>query len=145
MTRALRIGAALYKWLTGVDYLTQDLWAEVHNRRMEAYEFDIAELGIRGSLLQATEALIRRVWRFNDRTRTEIAARSSRLGLPAEYIGLHVRRGDKGSEASEIELDRYAERLMQVTRVRNAFLATDDFSVVKGSARNSRASRRKGS
>jgi hypothetical protein len=130
-TGALRIGAALYRRLTGVDYLTQDLWAEVRNRRMEAYRFDVPELGIRGGLLQATETLIRRVWRFNDRTGAKIAAWSSRLGLPAEYIGLHVRRGDKGREASEVGLDRYVERLMQVTGVRNVFLVTDDFSVVR--------------
>jgi hypothetical protein len=130
LTRVERLGAALYKRLTGVDYLTQDLFHVVRDRLMEAYEFEIAELEIRGDLLDASEALIRRVWKFNEQTRARIAARSNNLGLPTEYIGLHVRRGDKKGETPVVGLERYA-KLLRASGLNSVFLATDDFSVVE--------------
>ena len=133
-----RVGSALYKQVAGIAYLTQDVWYEIRDTRMETYMFDCAELGIEGRLPQAGEALIQHVWRFNDRTTAEVAAASSHLRLPDQYVGLHVRRGDKQVEKPPVALDRYVERLMEATDTRNVFLATDDFSIVEAFERDVR-------
>ena len=55
------------------------------------------------------------------------------MGIPNNYIGVHIRRGDKitSKEMEEIRLDKYVNTIINYKSVSsNVFIATDDTSII---------------
>jgi hypothetical protein len=113
----------------GLDLLTHDVWRKFKNYRFAAKRFVIPELGINGDVLEATRILHSVVWRFNAKTRQAVEARKTAIELPARYLGLHVRGGDKVMEHELFDEDRYIEKAKELSDLRDAFVLTDDYSV----------------
>ena len=75
----------------------------------------------------------KKMYILNSNTRKELIRKRLLINLPDDYIGLHIRRGDKiaSQEMNNIHLDRYVdEAIKHRDASRNVFVATDDISVV---------------
>jgi len=123
---------AAYKKLFGVTYLTQDLWKFHRDRAFAATTFDIPELGFhRASVLDATQALLAAVWQYNAQSAPLIAGFIEAVGLPAEYISIHVRAGDKFMETGTFDFSEYMVPAEQLATTQHAFILTDDYTVLE--------------
>jgi hypothetical protein len=122
--------AKLVKLMYGIDYFTQDIWHCFRSEGFQGEQFDFQQLGINGDLLQATSLVIEQIWKFQPSVDQEISAVIAQLALPTDYVGFHIRRGDKMVEAKRVRTVDYFRKAEQHTHVRAAFIATDDYKVV---------------
>lgn len=137
-SRALRAGnfgtrsdvhyrlAALYKAFSG-NYLLSDVFQTARTMWFRKTEFDIPELNIKGDILSACQTLIQMVYQFNDYFENKIQTMISTLDIPENYIGIHIRGGDKIIERALLGVDEYIEKAKQITTIRNAFIMTDNY------------------
>lgn len=95
------------------------------------YHFDIKELGIYGNIHHAFGIIAKNLFRFNEKTQKEINALIESLNLPKKYIGFHIRAGDKITEAELVEPEKYIKNLNKYTDIKDIFISTDDYSVIK--------------
>jgi hypothetical protein len=117
-----------YKKLYHFDYYTFELWRYFHNHDMEQQRFEID--GQDMDLLDATQSVIQRIWRYNEPTKARINEFLTKLTLPQTYVGIHVRRGDKVIEHENEEIGKYMSALQQLTDIKDVFAYTDDYAVV---------------
>lgn len=122
-----------YKTLFGIDYLTQDLWAQHRDPAFAQATFTIPELGMDNiSLLEATQQCIRAFWQYNEHSASVIANFIASAGLPNDdYISLHVRAGDKFTETKMFDFSEYMRPAQEISRNRKAFILTDDYTVME--------------
>ena len=118
----------LRKRRRGLDLLTHDVWRKFKNTGFAGKRFTIRELGIDGDILHATRILHSIVWRYNERTASEVGGHLAEFGLPERYIGLHVRAGDKSIEHELYPSSSYVEAAEARSPLRDAFVLTDDYS-----------------
>lgn len=100
-------------------------------RKTKVYdEYDIKEVGLCGNLLENCAEIHKMIWRYNEDTSKEINRIVHYLSMPSEFIGMHIRQGDKSSEA-ELQLpEKYMEHARQFSDLRNVFVLTDDYKVI---------------
>ncbi|WP_022823985.1 hypothetical protein [Hymenobacter norwichensis] len=123
---------AAYKLLFGVDYLTQDLWAHHRNPSFAHTTFTIPELGFEQTpLLEATQWFIKALWNYNQPSGQAIAQLTQTVVLPAEYISLHIRAGDKFTETKMYDFSEYMVPATRFSANQTAFVMTDDYTVVE--------------
>lgn len=122
----------VYKALTGITYLTQDLWPHHRDAAFAEEVFNIPELGWYSTpLLEATQAVIKAFWHYNAASAPLIAAFTASVELPQEYISLHVRAGDKFTETQAYDFSEYMIPAARFSRNRHAFVLTDDYTVME--------------
>jgi hypothetical protein len=109
--------------------LTQDIFADIRSMSTSQM-FDFPTIGIQGNVRQACHQLLSLTWRFNGVTQNAIQELIQTLGLPAHYIGLHIRAGDKISEHQLILPKTYIEKTMHISDIHVAFVLTDDYDVM---------------
>lgn len=76
---------------------------------------------------------LRSILQYNNVTKEYIEKKTSRIGLPDNYIAIHIRRGDKIAlgEMQSIPLDRYEQEVLAHRAYSdNVYIASDDISVV---------------
>ena len=117
--------------LSGATYLTYDIFDEARAEAKSGRTYSIPQLGIDGDVRQACRTLVGLTWRFNPETRRKVDQLIARLGLPAGYAGIHVRSGDKTSEAPPVPPETYLDLAAPKTLARSAFVATDDYTNVE--------------
>jgi glutaredoxin-related protein len=71
--------------------------------------------------------LCNHVWRFQPDIRQEIAERIQSLNLPEEYVGVHLRGGDKVTEAKVSPFYDYINYIKQISALKELFVFTDDY------------------
>ena len=114
----------------GIDYFTYELWQEFRNRALEQESFVIPELGIDGKLREACKVLTDITWRYNPATQNEVDQIIESVVLPAQYLGFHIRGGDKFIEDRLHPVSRYFDEIAGRSTCRNAFVLTDDYRVI---------------
>lgn len=123
---------AAYKLLFGINYLTQDLWARHRDPSFTHATFTVPELGFQQTpLLEVTQQFIKALWRYNQPSGQEIAQLVQSVALPAEYISLQIRAGDKFTETKMYDFSEYMLPAASFSRNKQAFVMTDDYTVVK--------------
>lgn len=118
----------LYKMCTG-KYITSDLFYVARTSWFECAHFDIPELGIKGGLQDASSKLIDIVYRFNDDYHVAVEKMVSNLYLPSNYVGLHIRGGDKQKERDLFSVEKYMSSIPKEVKCKNIFLMTDDYRI----------------
>ena len=108
---------------------TQDVFGKCRDRRSMDRYHSIRELGFEGDFQQLCAELVKMTWRYNEETEDRISRMIQTLNLPAHYVSVHVRRGDKIVEANHMPISQYMDKLGDGCR--NLFVATDDYSVVE--------------
>jgi hypothetical protein len=114
----------------GIDYFTQDLFDDFRSPDFARTTFDIPALGIQGDLVQAASVVLKHIWELQPSVRQEVDAKIARLKLPNEYVGFHIRRGDKIVESPPVATEDYFRAAEEHTEVRSALIATDDYRAV---------------
>ncbi|MDF7810198.1 hypothetical protein [Hymenobacter sp. YC55] len=123
---------AAYKFLFGIDYMTQDLWAFHRDQAFAQSIFNIPELGFNQTpLLAATQQIIKAFWRYNAQSAPIINSFTNSVQLPDEYISLHVRAGDKFTEAKMYDFSEYMIPAAKFSVNNEAFIMTDDYTVIE--------------
>jgi len=115
----------------GIEYFTQDLFDVFRSGEFARTTFDIPALGIQGDLLQAASVVLEHIWQLQPSVQQEVEAKIARLKLPNEYVGFHIRRGDKVCETPKVATEDYFRAAEEHTRVRSAVIATDDYCAVR--------------
>ncbi|WP_302773810.1 hypothetical protein [Parabacteroides johnsonii] len=67
-------------------------------------------------------------WKYNLGVEKEVHNLILSLGLPSEYIGFHIRGGDKFLEHKIEPIENYFSR--NETCIKNVFVLTDDYTVI---------------
>ena len=70
---------------------------------------------------------------LNNNTKNVLKDMKNSLKLPDDYIGVHIRRGDKitSKEMQEIHLEKYVNTIINYKNISsNVFIATDDTSII---------------
>jgi len=135
MTMAQQLQIYRLKRRHGVDFLTHELWDRFRDRRFVRRRFSFAG-GRRLGLRSAARILMPIVWRYNAHTWSRVEAIKRSVSISGEYLGLHIRRGDKSLEEPAVEVSRYVDKAKSVSSVRQIFLLTDDFRVFEEVARD---------
>lgn len=114
----------------GLKYLVFDLWGEIYNRKLEHIHYDIPELDLSGDFREACRIVAHLVWNLNDTSRDELDRCYQDLNLPNHYVGFQIRRGDKHLEADLLGTKAYLEAAEKRTDTRNAFVLTDNYTII---------------
>jgi hypothetical protein len=109
---------------------TQDVFGKCYDVAL-SNKVSIPELEFNGTIHDLCRDLIHLSWQYNAKTRSEIQKCLQQVDLPEEYVGLHVRKGDKYVEAKLLDTKVYMDKLQSLYNLKNVFLLTDDYSVVK--------------
>lgn len=126
-----RIKIKVYKFIHKIDYFTQDLWLSIRNRDHEKKIYNIPEIGIvNNSLRETCRKLVFLTWQYNIDTATVIKSKIESLKLPQEYLGFHIRRGDKHIEQDLIGISSYLNKAEAISNTKDAFILTDDYKVI---------------
>ncbi len=99
-------------------------------------QFNIPELGINGNLRDALKKIIPIVYNLNSNYRKEVDDFIEGLNVPAEFVGFHVRGGDKITERNLIDPQEYIMRAEKRTSCRKGFVFTDDYSIFESLKNN---------
>lgn len=125
------IKTKLIRTTLGIDYLTQDVWPFIRDAKFQNETFNIPELGISGNLLHTLNVVTDHVWKFQPAIQQEIHSRISEINLPSAYVGVHIRSGDKATEAKLSPVDDYINYMKNITPIKELFVLTDNYSIIK--------------
>lgn len=115
--RIKRFLFSLQKRLWRIDLLTYEVFHKVREQNVD------------DALIEACREINKQIYRFNPSTLESVRQRINMLSLPKQYVGLHIRRGDKAREAAHTDIDKYMALLVANSECRDVFVATDDYSV----------------
>lgn len=122
----------ILKLITRDNFLTQDIWDDFRNEDFSRTQFHIPELGLNNaSLLEATSIIISMIWRYNLTSQKIIKEYRTSIHLPRNYIGMHIRSGDKTLEAQTFSIHHYMEKANELNLPKNAFVLTDNYRVIE--------------
>ena len=74
--------------------------------------------------------LIDLTWQYNLMTKRRVDDLIQSVNLPKDYIGIHIRQGDKVKEFKAFNYFEYIERAESLSKIRKAFILTDDYTVI---------------
>lgn len=106
--------------------LTKDVFEDMRSK-----EFIHDILGKDAFCLMALT--FKQMYVINNNTKDYLGKRKDILEIPDNYIGVHIRRGDKitSKEMQEIRLDKYVKAIINYKSISsNVFIATDDTSII---------------
>ncbi|WP_212004995.1 hypothetical protein [Chitinophaga sp. HK235] len=108
---------------------TQHVWKKI---RKYKYARKINIPAFKGTLVEMSACIIHNIWKYNQKTQDKIDALLSSITIPEEYIAVHIRRGDKDTEAPHTELDAYFKKIegLELSHL-PVFLATDDSLIIE--------------
>ena len=119
----------IIKQLEKVDALTYEIWNGM--RQQDTGVIEIHATGSHASFRELSAELVAMTWRFNPETQAILDTRRTALKLPARYVGVHIRGGDKSKESDLHDVDAYVEKIRAVSDVRNLFVMSDDYRNVE--------------
>ena len=122
----------LLKIFTRNDLLTQDIWDSFRSEEFASKKFTVPKLNLeKASLLETAKTIIPIIWRYKKGTKEIIDGYKQSIILPRDFISIHIRSGDKTLEANTFSIEKYMERANSLNLSRNAFILTDDYSVIE--------------
>lgn len=93
--------------------------------------YNNAMLALDGDYLTAFKTVTQLTWRFNERTQRDIDALVQSLHMNADYVGCHLRGGDKITEAALMPPEAYVDLIRQYAPGRDVFVLTDDYRLFR--------------
>lgn len=116
-------------WKQGLK--TQDIFGRSRERRLKNRHYYFPELGIDGNLQQACSRLIAMTWKYTPETASIVNSYIQSLDLPQNYVGMHIRGGDKFVEHKLESIDKYFNCVKASIETRNVYVLTDDYNVIR--------------
>ncbi len=114
-----RLQNVFVKKLIGTDYFTYDVFIWEDMKGFNSWE----------ELLDSSKEYALCAWRFNEQTQKEVDLLCNELAMPKDYVGLHVRRGDKlALENLDTPTSKlYMDAVQKISQVKNIFVFCDDY------------------
>jgi hypothetical protein len=110
--------------------ITSDLWYEFRkidkNFNLNDYKILFPDAK---NLQDICRDMIDMVYHFNEETQQLIDEVSKNISFQGDYIGFHIRGGDKFLEHQLIETNEYIKRAESISDVRQGYVFTDDYSL----------------
>ena len=106
--------------------LTKDIFEDMRSK-----EFIYDTLG--NNAFNTMASAFKQMYILNDSTKSRLGQRTGELKLPDDYIGIHIRRGDKitSQEMQEIRIGKYVSSILDHKAISsNVYIATDDVSII---------------
>lgn len=120
------------KFLSGDDFLTQDIWDRFRTEEFSKRRFTVPELNlIDAPLLDATKRIIQMIWHYNPTSEKIVEDYKKSIDLPESFISIHIRAGDKIKETNTYSTNVYMEKASSFSPKKSAFILTDNFSVIE--------------
>lgn len=121
-----------FKFQTKTTYLTYELWDKFHSRNFENEHFNLKQQTANSkqqTTREASKIIIDKTWHYNERVAKEVNNKIISLKLPQNYIGIHIRGGDKHTEADMFQINQYMDTAKTKSDCKNIFISTDDFRI----------------
>jgi len=125
------IKTKLIRKALGINYLTQDIWPFIRDAKFQNETFDIPQLNISGNLLSALQVVVNNIWHYQPAIQYEINTKIDTLNLPSDYVGVHIRSGDKATEAKLSPVYDYINYIKSISSLKELFVLTDDYNIIK--------------
>lgn len=125
-----------YKFISCTKYLTYEIFDEIRKEAKSNRIYKIPKLNIHGEIREVCRELINLTWHFNNATQQIINKLISKINLPENYIGIHIRSGDKQKENELFNFDKYIAKAKTLSNEKNYFISTDDFSNIESIKKN---------
>ncbi len=109
-----------YKRIFPNNILTSELWNDF--RHIDYSELTTSEVQ------KLSAPIINDIYRFKPSTQRQIENLISTIDLSDQYIGFHIRGGDKTAEHDIISIDQYISRAESISNIHKGFVYTDDYS-----------------
>ncbi|MDO9000943.1 MAG: hypothetical protein Q7W45_14335 [Bacteroidota bacterium] len=122
---------SFWKFISKTDYLTYEIFDKIRSSEFVNKNFTIGEHQDKNELKNIFAELVKKTWRYNDLTKSLILSLTINLNLPNNYVGIHIRGGDKKNEFKLFSIHEYINKVKELTDNKNLFIATDDFDNVK--------------
>lgn len=120
------------KFLSGDDFLTQDIWDRFRTEEFSQRRFTISELNlIDAPLLDVTQRIIQMVWQYNPSSEKIVNDYKKSIEFPESFISIHIRAGDKMKEADTYSTHEYMEKAIDISANKTAFILTDSYAVIE--------------
>lgn len=130
----------IYKGIFRHSFLTFELWDKIRD-----LAFDLDESHLTDNQLPENRAIngkvryiqtvapeiISGIYRFNALAGEEVKKRKESISFTGEYIGFHMRAGDKIREHQLPELSSYIEKANRISDIRAGFIYTDDYRLFR--------------
>ncbi len=121
-----------YKFISGTDYFTQDVWNFHRDSEFSKEVFNVPELGLENAtVLDAAKVVIKNIWVYSESSQSIVNKLRSRINLIGEYVGMHIRSGDKFIESELFNIDQYMNVASSIPGLNNAFVLTDDYTIIE--------------
>jgi hypothetical protein len=113
--------------------LTQDIFSSFRNHKIYNAQYQVKSPYFSGNILLVGHQIVRMIWNYNRKTRSEVYRIRNSIQINTPYAGLHIRRGDKAREARFKPLQDYLKIVDDVTKQENfpVFIATDDQRIIE--------------
>lgn len=96
----------------------------------ENTNFNIPELGINGSYLDAFKVMVNITWRLNDGVKEKVYKLINDLNLSENYVGCQIRGGDKVIETELLSSEYYFQVINEKQcLMKDIFVLTDDIRI----------------
>lgn len=138
LRRADQVLTNIFRKVNSNVLTTFDLWDEIRSMNTSA-SYIFPKLNLHGDLRMICRELIKMTWKYNQQTTYEIEQYRQSANLPLQYIGFHIRGGDKFIEADIQNCRKYIEKAEQLSDIRSAFVLTDDYTVIEDLVKNFQA------
>ena len=128
--------ACLLLAIPGPFFLTQDKWGEIWNSNFQGKRFFMGpDFDI--DSYTACRTILLAIWRLNSTIQYAVTRiESEGIAGNAPYCTIHIRRGDKVSEAAHVPIHKYMEKVREVNPgIVKVFVMTDDFHVIQDLAK----------
>lgn len=113
-------------------FLTFDVFQNIRTTSFERAKLSCKELGLADlGLRDFCHEIVDMIYVFNEKTKMEINSLMSEVDIPENFIGFHIRGGDKIIEADNIHYSKYIEMAESKSETRNAFVLTDDYTIIE--------------
>jgi len=113
----------LYKFVNPTNMLTAELWNDF--RHIDQTELSTTEVQ------KQSLSIINEIYKFNNNTQQHIDKLINSIELPDQYIGIHLRGGDKKTEHDIVPVETYMQRAYELSTIRTAFISTDDYRYIE--------------
>lgn len=130
----LQLTIAHFKKSQNIDFLTYELWNHFRSPTFARETFFFPNTTPL-DLLSAAQRLIQMIWRYNPETSAAVAKLTESIDLPKDYLGLHIRSGDKHIETPLLATPQYIKKAQSLTSLRHFFLSTDNYAIVEEARR----------
>ena len=96
-------------------------------------DIDIPNLGLyKNKIYENRRVIAQKIYRYNSKIKELIDKKIKKLNLPPNYSSLHIRRGDKESEAKPYHARKYLEMLLENDeKNKTIYICTDSYNAIE--------------